>query len=807
MFRLLKIFFCSFFLFIAEKSLAQQLILEGVVTNSKLEPLAFATVQIKGNQIGTRTDESGYFKFKLYENEYELVISLLGYETKKVKLILDKTTKLQHILLLENKKSLNEIKITSSKKDNAEDIIRNVIENKSNKLHAIKSYAVDLYIKASEEKNKQKKKDSIENKMNSLSEILLHVDYQYPNKIKETRNAVKNRGEKETLFYLTTTDGDFNLYENLLQVPSVSEMPFLSPISYSGLIAYKYKTLQIIKKNNYKIYTIRFSPSRMGNSLLDGQLSIIDTSWAILEAEYNLPSYHMPEYKTFSVHQEYDFVQHKAWMLVDQSFSYTTYGNKTKASGKTIVNYDNYILDTVFNKKYFNNELSTTTISAYEKDSSFWNTTRKIPLTENEIKYIQYTDSTYKATHSKAYFDSVDKQYNKIQWQEVLFTGPGFYNREKDISWNIYPALGTVRLLLPGGTRIAYGGDLSKTQKNKKKYIISADISYGLKNKDFLGNVRTYYRYNPFSQGYVRNNIGKNFEFIFSGDSYVNLFRRNNFYLNKKIESEHGVELFNGFNIINKIEFSRREPLTYLKLTYQYDSLFNDSPFFTKPIDFEPYNAFYFTTTFEYTPFQKYLREPYEKTILGSKYPTAYLTWRKGVPGLFNSKINFDYVEFGLYQKIKLGLAGISNYRLYSGMFHNQKKLEYIDYKFISRGNPYLFNNPLLSFQLLDSTFPIFKRFYEGHFKHDFNGAIINKIPIIKKINILEVAGAGMLYIPSSNVKYIEAYAGLEKIVHIFNEQIKFGVYVVSSLSNQQTKPIQIKFGLDFYDKHKNTWH
>ncbi|HMT36289.1 MAG TPA: DUF5686 family protein, partial [Chitinophagaceae bacterium] len=209
----------------------------------------------------------------------------------------------------------------------------------------------------------------------------------------------------------------------------------------------------------------------------------------------------------------------------------------------------------------------------------------------------------------------------------------------------------------------------------------------------------------------------------------------------------------------------------------------------------------------EYTPFQMYIREPRQKIILGSKYPTLYVRWKKGIPDVFKSEINFDYVEFGLFQKLKLGLAGISQYQLFSGEFVNHKELKYIDYKFISRGNPFFFNNPLRSFQALDSTFPIFKRFYEGHYLHHFNGAIINKIPWLKKLNILEVAGGGILFVPERKLNYIEGYIGIEKIIRIWRERFKIGFYAVGSLANKYNNPYQFKIGLDQFNKRSNSWY
>jgi hypothetical protein len=803
---------------------SQQSKLRGKVTNDRLEPLSYVTVQIKGEQIGTRTNDKGEYEFQLEEGEYEIVFSLLGYEKQVLKFVHQKGEPAHNVMLKENSSTLNEVKIVNFKKDRAEEIIRNVINRKEKITNAASNYSVNIYIRATQEnettlkEKKKKKKVSITdsaaqaayNKLldqMSMSEVSLQLNSAYPNKIKETRLGVKNRGDIEGLFYLTTTDGDFNLYDNLMKIPALAQVPMLSPISYSGLVAYQFKTLNIKKLPNANLYTIHFTPGKLGNALIEGEVQIVDTSWTIVKANYTFPKFHMPEYDYFEVEQEFECIENKSWMPTRQEFSYLTKAGNTKSSGKTIAIYSDYKIDTVFSKKVFSNEVSTTTLEAYEKDTNFWNTIRKEPLSEKEFQFITRKDSIYRATHSKTYLDSIDRIENKITWKKILFFGITNYNREKERNLYFAPAISIFRPLMPGGSRFGYSFGYGKVSKAKKRVNISLDGSYGLRNNDLIGDFKIFRLYNPFSQGYYSIDGGRGFDFIFLGDAFINLLRRSNFYRKDYIEVEHGVELFNGLILRNRFEFANRQSIADLKLNTAADSLFKESTFFNQPVVFDPYNAFFASITLEYTPFQKYIREPREKIILGSNFPTIYAKWRKGIPGILGSDINFDYLEFGIKQRLKLGLAGISQYQLFTGDFVNQKDLRYVDFKFISRGNPYLFNNPLRSFQSLDSTFPVFRRFYEGHYLHAFNGSLINKIPLVKKLNILEVAGGSFLILPERNLRYIEGFIGLEKIIRIWNERFKVGYYFVVSYANKYNNPYQFKIGLDQFNKRKNSWY
>ncbi|KXK42307.1 MAG: TonB-dependent receptor plug [Bacteroidetes bacterium OLB11] len=90
--RFMKIYiviFITTFVFVLNIN-AQQYILKGKVTDANMDPLSFVTVQVKGLQIGTHTDDKGNYQFQLEEGEYELVFSMLGYQKVSIKTILKK---------------------------------------------------------------------------------------------------------------------------------------------------------------------------------------------------------------------------------------------------------------------------------------------------------------------------------------------------------------------------------------------------------------------------------------------------------------------------------------------------------------------------------------------------------------------------------------------------------------------------------------------------------------------------------------------------------------------------------------------
>ena len=745
---------------------AQYFKISGRITNTKLEPLPLASIQVKDITIGTTSKEDGSYELKLEEGFYDLVVTMVGFKPQVIPIVVNKNLIQHFILESDDAKNLSEVVVRGRSRDRSEEIIRNVIRQKETLQEASSSYSCNVYIKAVQhdsiaQKQKKSKKPIADTSVRridpeilkmSMAQVSLHYDHESDHRIKEEGTGIVKRGSPESLFYLSVTEADFNLYNNLLRAPALSPVPFLSPVSYSGLAAYRYKMLQVKKDDRGKIYTIGIRPRELSNVTIEGEIEILDSAWVILSARFRLPTYHIPEYDHFEVRQQYTLVNDTAWMITRQHFLYYAKSAKRKLSGETISTYKEFALRRQYPKKYFGNEVSVTAQEAYERDSSFWEKTRTEPLTEKEIRYIRYKDSIQRVVTSKAYLDSIDRLTNKFTWKKILLFGQTIYNREKERAWHLVPITAMYQPFNFGGSRISGGAFYTKTYPSRKNIALFFNVSYGFRNDDVNGSIRLTRMYNPFNRGFYRIELGRDFQYIYEGDAWINMIKRNNFYLNNSLGFGHGLELFNGLFLYTDLDFAFRRSLSNYKTNSRIDSLFGDILEDNQAVDFEPYNAVYGSVKLGYTPGQRYIREPKEKIILGSSWPTFYVSWRKGIAGVMRSEVNFDYLEFGIEQEVKLGTTGISKYKIKSGTFVNSKDLRLVDYQFQRRGDPLLFMNPHEAFQSLDSTFPVFHRFYQGHYVHEFNGAIINKIPFLKKLNLREIAGGGFFNCPGTQL-------------------------------------------------------
>ncbi len=76
--KLTTLLFCLSFI-----SIWSQIKISGTVVDEENQPLIGASVYINNTSIGTDTDDEGYFAFTVKEGSYELVVSYIGYDTKK----------------------------------------------------------------------------------------------------------------------------------------------------------------------------------------------------------------------------------------------------------------------------------------------------------------------------------------------------------------------------------------------------------------------------------------------------------------------------------------------------------------------------------------------------------------------------------------------------------------------------------------------------------------------------------------------------------------------------------------------------
>ncbi len=82
----------------------------------------------------------------------------------------------------------------------------------------------------------------------------------------------------------------------------------------------------------------------------------------------------------------------------------------------------------------------------------------------------------------------------------------------------------------------------------------------------------------------------------------------------------------NGLFLYTDFDIAFRRSVAGYKTNWHVDSLFGDVLENNQAVDFEAYNASYGKIRLAYTPRQKYIQGTKEKIILGSAWPTFYVS-------------------------------------------------------------------------------------------------------------------------------------------------------------------------------------
>ena len=105
----MKIFTLIFCLLITTVGFAQRTSIEGSVLDGDFnkEPLAFASISVKGLDINAETSLDGGFELNLLEGKYTLIIDFIGYEVIEIKDVIVSNTdiKLNPVVLTSSKRS------------------------------------------------------------------------------------------------------------------------------------------------------------------------------------------------------------------------------------------------------------------------------------------------------------------------------------------------------------------------------------------------------------------------------------------------------------------------------------------------------------------------------------------------------------------------------------------------------------------------------------------------------------------------------------------------------------------------------
>ena len=596
---------------------------------------------------------------------------------------------------------------------------------------------------------------------------------------------------------------DFNFYDNTIKFPAICEKPILTPLAASAELNYRFILYNTIIEDNKKIYKIAVKPVFKNDAFFSGFIYIEDSTWAIKSVDLNVNNNVLLFCNEFKVKQDYTQIEPDIYFPLKTEIEYNIRDGKRFIYGNVMLQNSNFEVNKTTPEKIFNDEVKEYKPDYLNKDSVYWDTCRVFRLNKSDSLFIYESDTLKKYYQSEVYFRKCDSITNKFKLETIPF---GYYhiNRKTGFSYDIGGILNILKPAGIGGFRIGMPLFFMKTFKNEMQLDFAVSPDYGLKNKDLKGSASVRLLYYPKKFIGTALRFGDNYTIINNNASISQIFSRSNFVNARYYGITQQSEIANGLFAELSFDYSMFNSISNMHLEKWTTTLFGKT--LNTPIAFDPYNKSEVTFKLAYRHKQKYIIKSKTKILLGSKYPEVSVKYRKGIKNLFGGQEDFDYVEFMLQDNRKLARFGTLNWQMLTGAFLNKSNLKVVENKYFRGSDPFIFSNPILSFQLLGPTLSTTNPFFQANFIHHFDGSITNKIPLFCKLKMDVCFGAGTFSIPKDKIYHFEMFVGLDKKIRIRTQIFKIGIYAITSDNTLGNAKFSFKIGVNTYESRTKKW-
>jgi hypothetical protein len=782
---MLRYFFILLFL-ISTAYGQEHIEITGSITDVNGIAVPFASIYVKGTNVSSMANDAGKFSIKLDTGLHVLQFRYVGFRESETEIRVTRPDSI-NIVLKPIVFELNEV-IIGKRKDPSYAMMKKVIANRKY-LRQTPSYSCDVYTKGIQklidaprrllglDVKKTLKLDTIRNGIIYQSETKSRFHFDYPH-VKEEMIASKIAGDREGYSFNRALDMQVNLYQNLIQWKAWGNQSFVSPVADNATSFYNFKLIGTVKEQGREIHKIKITPKHRYDPAFSGFIYLVGGSWRIYSVDLMLTKEANINFvDTLQISQQFNLVDNEYWLPSDITFKFRGRVLGFEFSGYFTGLYSNYETNPPFKSSFFDNEILHIPNDANKKDLHWWDVNRPVPLSDEEHWNYAARDSLEILQGSKAYRDSVQRVRNKFNPLKYTFNGYTYSNLKRNSSWYFYPLSKTIFYNPTESWGVDLKARYTKNYNFKRALEFEPNIRYATENKSLNINAELTYRTDTLMHESFTIRAGSDFLDLNNRGSInlfyntlTSLFNNKNYlrqYKSNFLSLGAQRELVDGFLVTGGIEIARRYPVR---------NRLNDSTFadFNDQIPgsqnfFPVNNALSFETNFSYTYGQHYTRRPDGKIYETARYPTIKLTYRKGIKGVLNSAVNYDYAAVDLYQdKFKTGLIGYSSYYFSTGKFLKTGSLFFPDLKHFT-GNQTAIYNPLFpNFHFLDYySYATNDKYFEAHYEHNFAGAIFKKIPLLRRLSLEEIIGGAYLSQPLKNYK--EAYIGIQRLIFRFD--------------------------------------
>lgn len=769
--------------------------IKGTVTQSDGQPLPFVNVILENTYVATSTNAEGVYELPVTTTgKHTIVFQYLGYKSKKILLTINSLPHILNVIMQEEQFDLSEVVINPAANP-AIEIIKNAIASRKENSEKTQRFTADFYSRGMfKVKNVPKtilgqKLDMFDEVLDStrsgilyLSETISKIKYQKPDEMTETIIASKVSGDDRGFSFNSAASANFDFYENTIAFG----IPAISPIANNAFSYYKYKYGgSFFDENGKQIHKIEVIARREEEPAMQGFIYIVDTSWALYGVDLNVRGSQIQVAALDEIHivQNFNYnAGNKLWVKNAQTLDFMAGIFKIKFSGRFTYVYSNFEFPDSFAKKTFTKEVLNFAENANKKDNEFWNSIRPVPLTEEESNDYLVKDELQTKRESQVYLDSVDRKNNKFKIFDVI-TGYSHRNSFKNNTYKYDGVLLGVAFNTVQGYNLTSG--VSFTHRNPEEFTsttFGTKMNYGFSEDRFRANGYIKHLFNNTNKRTLTVSGGNSIEQFNPSNpisrilnSIATSFFKNNYmklYDKTYGKIEYSEEVVNGIKLDIDGEYSRRQQLfnnTEKSIVRNKAGFTSNNPIaptdFTTPF-FEPHQLAIARIGATFRFGQQYWTRPDGKfNIPNDNLPILYVGYKKGFAGS-EKKYEFDYVQANLMYDLKMGNKGVLGINLKAGKFFDADEISFVDYKHFNGNQTHVAQSDryLNVFNLM----PYYENstnneFIELHTEYSDNGFIINKIPLLNKLEAPLIFGFHSLILPTQT-PYLEYSVGLDKL-------------------------------------------
>lgn len=758
----------------------------GTVTDVNGNPLPYAAVYLENSTSGTICNANGQYILDIPDmDSVTLVYQYIGYETAYRK-CLPSAKQTIDVALREQSFFLDELVISAKREDPAYDIIRMAIANREKNRSRHKTYTADIYAKSvikMEDMPDQflgEKLGNLQGLVDSLGQGILYLSestskyyYAYPDQKKEVMTSATTVGTD--IIYLANQfdGGTFDFYKNYIQFGR----SLVSPIANTALDHYKYKLLGIdTLATGRSIYKISIQPKSIFDPLFQGEIFILDDTYALAGVQLNLAKKAITLAFVDSIHINQLFLPAGgSYALFSQELAFKA-------------NMFNFVVSGIFNHIFSNynfdiniqDTLNTRETFMVKPDAlqppTIWETIRPIPLTNDEkLDYIR-KDSLNKIWTSRSYMDSIDRIDNRFKLQDIFF-GYTWNNRYKNIQFGFRDPLSIIRFNAVEGTKINVNTYWTQSDSTLRQLMITNTLQYGIADNRFKSTLTLDFRSDNYNQTFWTLSFGRKYTqfdprqpISERSNTWNSLWDKTNkirFYEKDFVSLGYKSEISNGFYLDFRLEYLHRKPLS---IHSQYSWRHKNKRYEENiPQGFDNLSALnanrYFMPTMllQWSPGQTYASLPHIKIRDKSDWPNLSLglTYGYALDDASNTFIKLQSKVRDTY--VNALLLGYFSYNIEATTFLGNGPSYFGDYIHQIGNEVSMPINPdLSSFNLLPYyTYSSNVWSVQYNFRHHFNGFLSDKLPLIRNTKLSFVLGSSALYTPDEG-GYIEGFIGLE---------------------------------------------